>query len=364
MTTIRVALEPAHNALVSLGMLTHAEEYSGLGDWIVQTYAALSDKRKHDQQLIFHALWGALQTERSWPSFTAYLSDLAAEDPYVLRDRVFSSLRDCCEEEYGRSGAAALPDPAELLNDATRYLQVMQRLEDEGETLDAELYREAHALLNDPPALRKRITSHLRVMWDELLAAEWERVQPLLEESVRAFQGVELARLSLPEAIRMIVGRDLRPGPHDAQLTRAAEVIFVPSAHIGPYVHILYGERISRLAFGARLPEGSKVQSPALTRSEMLVRLSALADDTRLRILDLLTDYQKISAQEIMARLGLSQSSASRHLIQLSAAGFLIEERQERNKYYQLNRERFEDVAGTLKGFSGKRRQPQDSKSH
>jgi DNA-binding transcriptional ArsR family regulator len=103
--------------------------------------------------------------------------------------------------------------------------------------------------------------------------------------------------------------------------------------------------------FGARLPAGARVQSPALSRSELLVRLNALADDTRLEILELMTKHEELCAQDIITLLNLSQSSASRHLRQLSATGYLIERRRDVAKCYSLNLDRVEDTLQALRRF-------------
>ena len=108
-----------------------------------------------------------------------------------------------------------------------------------------------------------------------------------------------------------------------------------------------------QITFGARVPKGAAISSPALNRSELITRLNALADDTRLRILDLLAKQGEMGAQEIMAELSLSQSAASRHLRQLVATGFLVEQRREGAKFYQLNQSRVDDAFDALKDFLG-----------
>ncbi len=351
-TTMSVSLEPAHNALNSLMMLNIAEEYSGLGAWVTETAAALSLAQKHNQRLIFECLCDVVLTESSWPSFSAYLEDLAAQDPQSLRDRALRGIRHSLEKRSANTEQSTLPDPLEVLSDRDLYLELMENLHCMKEKeFNRELYAEAHALLNDPPAMQGLIISHLRMMWEEALAAEWQRVKPLLQESVEAFQAHHFTGKSVPQAIRFVIGRDLRIGDMRDELTRAERIIFIPSAHVGPYVSVLSGEKTIRLVFGARVPEGVRAHSPALSRSELLIQLSALVDDTRLRILELLTEHDSVSSQEIIERLELSQSSASRHLIQLSAAGFLIERRQERSKCYCLNRERIEATLHALKTF-------------
>ena len=81
------------------------------------------------------------------------------------------------------------------------------------------------------------------------------------------------------------------------------------------------------------------------------MRLNAMADDTRLHILELMAKEGELGAKEIIARLDLSQSSASRHLRQLSATGYLIERRHEGAKVYRLNRDRIKNIARSIERF-------------
>jgi DNA-binding transcriptional ArsR family regulator len=81
------------------------------------------------------------------------------------------------------------------------------------------------------------------------------------------------------------------------------------------------------------------------------MRLSALADDTRLRILELVASAGEQRAQDITARLELSQSASSRHLRQLSATGYLTERRCEGAKCYRLSQYRIDDTFSALQAF-------------
>jgi DNA-binding transcriptional ArsR family regulator len=103
--------------------------------------------------------------------------------------------------------------------------------------------------------------------------------------------------------------------------------------------------------YGARLPRTSAPENApttALTRSELLMRLNALADDTRLKMLKLLTEREEICAQDFINELNLSQSSTSRHLRQLTASGYVNERRRDVAKCYSLNHERVEDTLNAL----------------
>lgn len=90
-------------------------------------------------------------------------------------------------------------------------------------------------------------------------------------------------------------------------------------------------------------------RSQPIPRGQVLFPLNALADDTRLQILELLAAHETLRAQEIIEELDVTQSTVSRHLKQLSAAGFVAEERGDgANKSYRLRRERLEELFALL----------------
>jgi ArsR family transcriptional regulator len=110
-------------------------------------------------------------------------------------------------------------------------------------------------------------------------------------------------------------------------------------------------ETVARIITRARIPQGATISSPTLSRSELLMRLGALSDDTRLHILELLAHEAELTTQDIIDALDLSQSSASRHLNQLAATGYLVTRQQERIKYYRLNSDRIDQTFDELKQF-------------
>jgi DNA-binding transcriptional ArsR family regulator len=152
------------------------------------------------------------------------------------------------------------------------------------------------------------------------------------------------------EATKVVIGHELH-GKWERTIAEAHQIIFVPSAHLGPYVGMFASEGTLWLLFGARLPEGAPSRSSALSRSDLLVRLSEINDDTRLRILELLSRNEELCSQDIIAMLDLTQSAASRHLKQLSASGYVAERRRDGNKCYSLNRERIDDTFRALGRF-------------
>lgn len=351
--TVTFSLEPVYNFVSTLLLLDEAEGTSGFSEWVEQTAARMSPERRRTHRLLLEGLsaWGYLEVA-SWPSVPVWLDDLSARDPFAMRDRVVERLSAKASKVLGDDGGP-LPTRAQLLADCTAYLSIVERLCcHKGEkTFDSLLYEEVHVLLNDPPAMQKLFVAHLRAMWDEVVSPEWERNLPMLQESVAAFESLDYGGKLVAEIISWVVGREA-PAKWQEWQAEVEHLIFIPSAHIGPYLMLIeHDDKRGRIIFGARIPEGTAVRSPALSRSELLMRLSALADDTRLRIVELLAREGELGAQEIMSHLELSQSSASRHLRQLSATGYLIERRHEGAKCYRLNRDRIDDTMDALKEF-------------
>lgn len=344
---ITIALEPALNLLSSMLLLNSVETLSGLDEWVSGTAARLSPAQLHRNQVVLEGLYHAVFPERRWPSFTAYLDDLAATEPRVLRDRLMWYITRPSKQALGPGG---LPEqraePAVLLGSLDAYLDHLRAYFSE---FDPAIETEAHALLNDPPAMHDLIVGHLREMWP-IVAPEWERVQPLLQESASALGQLDVARMSAEAAFRTIAGQavDEKWG---RLIASAAQIIFVPSAHLGPYLRVFKNRRDIWVLFGARLPDGATSGYAALSRSDLLVRLGALTDDTRLRILALLSQHDELCAQDIMSSLDLTQSAASRHLRQLSATGYVTERRREIAKCYSLNRDRLGDTFRALERF-------------
>lgn len=354
---VRFEIEPVLNATDTLLLLSSFDNQSGFPEWVTATRQRLSPERRHIHELLINGV-KILAHEPGLPSFPAYIDDLAAQDPVKLRDSAIKWM--CVPEKIANAGLEPL-DQEGLLNDLDAFLNFHRQMHDyhqqtygekEVGDFDVALYTEIYALYSDPPRLQELVVSHLRYMWDEILEPEWRRILPMLEESVRAFEQMDYSGLTALEAIRMVTGRDLSHMWED-DLEPVRELVFVPSAHIGPYVRLFNRQDnpTAYLIFGARLPAGARVQSPALSRSELLVRLNALADDTRLQILELLTQHEELCAQDIITMLDLSQSSASRHLRQLTATGYLIERRREVAKCYSLNTDRVEDTLRELRRF-------------
>ena len=346
---ITFSLEPAYNGIGSLALLDMAADFSGLNQWVYHTKKALSPQQLRTNQIVLQDTHVHL-ADTSWHSFPAWIDDLAGRDATAMRDRALESwLSDVSKKMQDQP-----PDPAAILADQAAYLSLAEdysRLK--GQPFDRSLWEEIHSLLNDPPTRQSRIVEHLRAMWDQWLAPEWERNLPMLEESIAAFESLGLSGLTAAEALSKVILRTQIPQESMAYLASLEHLTFIPSAHTGPYIVQLggHGDISARFLFGARIPEGAKVRTPALTRSELLMRLNALANDTRLLILELLAHKGELGTPEITAQLEISQSAAARHLEHLTATGYLTARRYQGTNRYQLNLDRIDHTFIALKEF-------------
>lgn len=344
---VQVTLEPAYNAFHSLVMLARARTISGLGDWISKTDASLSDEERQRHQLVIIGYYFAAKPNQSWPSFPAYLDHLEALSPVAIRNKLLDAYSDLPRVDEG-GGVTIDKDTA--LESVDNYLEFL-RQRFTPEHLDDDLESEAYSLVVDPPAMKRLIVSHLREMWDTYLEAEWQRIVPMLLDAVAAFEQVNYEEMNRIEMVEFITGHQLTQDHWTSMVEEAEQIVFVPSAHVGPYMgKFMCGETVG-IMFRARLPEGTHYYAPDLSRAEILVLLNALADDTRLSILQAVAEEGEMRSQEIMRALELSQSAASRHLKQLSATGYLNERRCEGAKCYALNKEKVEDLIGAISSF-------------
>lgn len=349
---ITFGAEPAHNGLGSLWFI-NSDQWEP-GSWPMQVAAQLSpaERAAHRQ---FTETAAALLTDHSWPSFPAWLDHLAAQKP---EDLALSAMENLLCKTRTRLGIDHdLPTAAELLADRSAYMALVKRIlaaedcEEECEEAEQEYLR-----LADPQVRAGHVADmlgHLRLMWERFLAQEWERTWPTIQDSVAAMQSLSLSGMSTADAILKVVDRDVLPAEWEKWIPTVDEIRFIPSIHIGPYMMVVQmSQRVVRILTRAYSPAGATIHTPALSRSDLLVRLTALADDTRLRIIEMAVRQGELTTQDLIDQLGLSQSSASRHLTQLAANGYLVAEPQQRTKRYRLNLQRIANTARALVEFA------------
>lgn len=202
------------------------------------------------------------------------------------------------------------------------------------------------------------------------LLAYWEAVAPevgaragMLVESMQAEQA-RLAsmdplafiarfsdRISVAgdgEAIILHWGKGMRVPVQDLR-----EIRFVPSAFC-PRRLMFY--RLGPLQIFFYAPHRQEPAQVEEAPESLLLAFTALADETRLRLLRLVAS-EALPGQEMARRLGVNDSTVSRHLRLLVEAGLVFRERQEgKFIFYAFRPARLQELAaGTLAYLEGGR---------
>lgn len=342
--TIDVSLVPTHNIFQSMLLLAKEEDQPGLHEWISKTRAGMTEKELENHSIALIGFFYALMPEDGQITFPAYLNQLEKTDATALRDKMLNAYAGLWLEEVPEINWD------EVLTSAESYIDFLRSRFDD-EYVIVEIETKAYEYVVDPPAMKEFLVRHMNWVWQNYFTAEWARVEPMLKESVRSFKSTDLTSMSRVEAASFVTGQDVSQTGWCKKLDAVERVVFIPNAHIGPYVHASVTKDTLQVVFGARQPEGTVERIPELERTEIVARLSALADDTRLHILQLVTEKGEIRVQDIMEETNLSQPSVSRYLTQLTAAGYLQERRESGAKVYILNRDRIDKTLKAVNAF-------------
>jgi len=342
--TVDVALFPTRNIFSSMLLLAKDEQEPGIHEWISKTRANMTKKELENHELALIGFYFALLPEEGQITFPAYLNKLEKTDATALRDKMLNTY----ETLWNKDAPEANWD--EVLVSADSYIEFLKSRFDD-EHVDVKLETRAYDYVIDPPAMKDFLVDHMTWLWKTHFEQEWKRVEPMLLESVRSFKNTDLTNMSRIEAASFVTGQDVSNAHWCKKMDKVESVVFIPSPHIGPYVHASVINNSLQVHFGARQPEGTGNRIPELERTEIVARLSALADDTRLHILQLVSERGEIRVQDILEVINLSQPSVSRYLSQLTAAGYLQERRENGAKVYILNKDRIDKTLKAVNAF-------------
>jgi len=243
------------------------------------------------------------------------------------------------------------------------------RLRQLGEQSD--LFRVALDLEDGPsrpvPELLERLESSdpvladaLRQYWEAASAEVASQAGPLLESVQREAAALEHMdpvaficrfsdRVSVAgdgESLVLNWGKGMQ-----VPLADLDRILFVPSAFC-PRRVMFY--RVGRTQIFFYDPRRDEPAAPDEAPESLILGFSALADTTRLKLLRLI-GRENLPAQEMAQRLGLNESTVSRHLRVLVEAGLVGRDRQEgKFVFYGLQPERINRLTAGLKAYLGR----------
>jgi DNA-binding transcriptional ArsR family regulator len=195
------------------------------------------------------------------------------------------------------------------------------------------------AVLNDMDGTAERLVRILEA-WQERFQSLEPRVARMIQHDAEGRQG-DLATLEAPDVLERTTG-----GIRLLAEPRIRRVVLAPSYFIRPY-NFIFSADDWRL-FCYPIAESVLDSSDGSMPPKQIVRLyRALGDETRMRILKLLTDRDRYLT-ELAQDLELSKPTVKHHLSQLRAAGVVTMTEEGSLTYYSLRRERLEEAGVEL----------------
>jgi hypothetical protein len=344
---VRFTVSLAHSLLSTVSLVCAVPSYEGLGDWLPEARARLGPAQLAELCLLA-GFPGHVQR---------FTSELAASLPVSAPDfdqaALMAHLEAVPGDEYSQMALRALARGSSPRQGSDELLSLMDKPSEWAAYLarvGSDVAPEVVAgLVREGDQLKSRWLSALERFWNELYSFEFEATRPIMARSV-AFERSRPRPARFEDVFVTVTGR-LAPEQVMDVLPSVERVTFVPSCYVGPYVAYTHFDSQLILYYNCRSAPVDIAGAGSEAATAIYPPLKALADETRLEILNLLRGGE-LYAQEIVEHLGISQPAVSRHLTLMAAAGVLRIRREGNAKYYALDRETLHRLAGTLEGFA------------
>jgi DNA-binding transcriptional ArsR family regulator len=333
-----------------------APEESGYDRWLVGAWRSLDAGMRHDLQLLLGFsgrllyfveellfAFDALEPDRLDASFDEYRTFLdALPDAEFQRMAARSVVR-----VYRDRGLNESPPTSDDPSDWRMFLRP---------ALTRANLDEAAALITSPEQLKRRTLALIEGFWRQCYEPEFLRNHADMLRAVRHAQA--LTHPAVQVTFSELTGHRL-PAEIEAVLGDVELVMYSPSPHLGNFIQyifyrpslILYFNAANVLRGRPTPPRPARSEDDELGADEVLDGLRALSDPSRMRIIEMLRE-RELYAQEIVARLGISQSAVSRHLGTLESADIVTVRPANGMKYYAIDRARVRALAGHVQALA------------
>lgn len=326
---------------------------AGYDEWLIHARQSLPDEIQHDLdlllgfsgRLLYYAeelllSFGALEPDRLDAPYDEYFDHLKDLPPIAFQRMAANAVR----RVYRDRGVVETPPETDDLDDWRLFLRPSVTRDNLDETA---------ALISNPDELKRRTLRLIDGFWRGVYQTEFERELPDLQRAVRRAES--LAHPVVQVAFSELTGHRL-PDEIAAHLADVERVTFCPSAHLGSFVQYIFYQPELVLYFNPSIVLGSagpqrqriRDKNAKLPTQDALTGLKAMADPTRLKIIGMLREREHY-AQEIVGKLGISQSAVSRHLSTLETANVVTVRPAQGMKYYAVD----EEYLGALANYIG-----------
>ncbi|HLT19245.1 MAG TPA: metalloregulator ArsR/SmtB family transcription factor [Thermomicrobiales bacterium] len=320
--------------------------------WFVDARRKLSPEVQHDLDLLFGFSgrllyygeelmfsFDPLEPDRldaSYEDFVQHLREL----PAIAYQRMAAN---AVRRLYRDQGTPTPPPESSNPDEWREYLC--------GSVISGDLDELVDLMIN-PEQLKARSVRLLDEFWQVCYREELERTWPELQRAVRHAQALihPVVQVSFSE----LTGHRL-PEDIALHLSEVERVTYCPSSHLGSFIQYIYYPPELILFFNPSVVLDNAQPSLAwpgnssgeISETVALAGMKAIADPTRLRILSMLREREHY-AQEIVGKLGISQSAVSRHLSTLEAAQIVSVRPNHGMKYYAIDNEHIRTLAGYI----------------
>lgn len=350
---VRFQVSLPQNLYTAALLLASAQRFEGLGDWVFQMApnltAVLSNHLAQFAHLMGYCvdLWGELMVltdQQARVNFDALVDSLTRQPEVVFRQAARRGLdRRLVEWQLAPAGSAVKAARGEL---APLLTQIWEQRQLRNSGPPGETLAEAQALiplLVDSGRLKDFLLFTVDALWKQVFEHRYTEDLAQIRRAV-AYHRAQSYPNEFRAAFAAITGRTF-PSEVEDRLLGVRLVVMTPTRHIGPYLVFSRQGQILYISFNA---DTAPSQTAPHERTGILyLPLKALADETRLQIIGLLVNGERYVG-EIAQLLGLSDSSASRHLNLLTAAGILDVRKEDRQKFFSLNQERVRTLVANL----------------
>ena len=334
--TARFDCGSAYDVLFMLAAAPHPRRHELARGW----GAALQRRLSPPARVTWRALFGGEGAIGAEP--VRLISRLP---PFATAAQLVALLRALPPAEFAlafHGGAAEAPAVAEAITSRARGQAPTPMAQ---QALDADLAArkptaaaQLRYLLADVPAVRQAYTDLLDEADRQALAPQWPELEPLLE-ATRASYARRYTGVGVPALVETLTGQ-----PADPELLATSPSLVVAlSYYIYPFALLLRPAQGLLLVVGTRGQEVAQHADPGAIRV-----LKAMADATRLRILELLAERPRY-VQELADVLDVRHPTVVHHLAQLGQAGLVTSRNDGGTTFYTLDGRVFDDVVVHLR---------------